>query len=196
MERALVLTYDDGPSATFTPRLLELLAMHEARATFFLLGCRVVHAPHLADRIVACGHEIGCHSHAHLDAWRVSPWRSAADVRRGYRSLEPWLPDRALFRPPYGRTTPCTRAIARRRGSRLGGWTVDSGDTRRTPLSPDALMRRVEASRGGVVRMHDQDGDPERQALVLQATDALLELAARAGLRVMRMSELLGRSPR
>ncbi len=189
-QRTLVLTYDDGPGPRFTPRLLELLAAHDAHATFFLLGRHAARAPHLVERVLAAGHEIGSHSYAHLDAWHVLPWRAAEDVRRGFRTLAPWLGPRPLFRPPHGRTTPITRAIARRHGSRLAWWTVDSGDTWARPPRLEQLLRGVERRRGGVVRMHELDADEGRQSLVLRATDALLQLAGRRGLRVTRMCEL------
>src|SRR6476660_8057507 len=55
----LVLTYDDGPSSELTPRVLELLAEFDAKATFFLLGRQVPGRHHIIQRIADAGHEIG-----------------------------------------------------------------------------------------------------------------------------------------
>ena len=60
--RTLVLTYDDGPGAGATPRLLDVVATHGARVSFFALGSRAEEAPEVLDRAVREGHEIGTHS--------------------------------------------------------------------------------------------------------------------------------------
>src|SRR5579872_1438200 len=64
--RLLALTYDDGPSPTLTPRLLDLLQAYDVRATFFLLGRESQKYPDVVERIVQDGHQIGCHSSEHL----------------------------------------------------------------------------------------------------------------------------------
>jgi len=178
-----------------TLRVLELLAQRGARATFFLLGRRAQANPSAADAVAAAGHEIGCHTHDHLNAWKTTPGRSTADVQRGYETLARWLPERCLFRPPYGKITPWTSRVARRHGSRLGWWTIDSGDTWQTLPSVQSVVDRVKNAGGGVVLMHDFDrlGDDanERAEFVLAVTTGLLELADEIGLRVEPLGELL-----
>src|SRR5439155_405613 len=66
------LTFDDGPSARTTPYVLDLLARHGARATFFVLGRHVRQHPHLVRRAVEEGHEVGLHGHAHLPLFFLS----------------------------------------------------------------------------------------------------------------------------
>src|SRR5438477_10449264 len=59
--RSLVLTYDDGPGAVSTPKLLSLLRARQAFATFFLVGRQAEAHPALVEQLRAAGHEIGCH---------------------------------------------------------------------------------------------------------------------------------------
>jgi peptidoglycan/xylan/chitin deacetylase (PgdA/CDA1 family) len=201
--RALTLTFDDGPGVRLTPRVAEVLARAGVRATFFLLGRRAERDPASVEGIRDSGHELACHTHDHLSAWRVAPWRARADIDKGYQTLARWVPQDGLFRPPYGKTTPFTRYQIRRRGARIVLWTHDSHDTTHGDLPPpsqtiDAVVR----DRGGVVLLHDFDRERDpaynaaRADYVLEVTEGLLKAARREGLRVLTAGELLGTSSR
>jgi len=193
--RTLVLTYDDGPGPRLTRELLALLASRRAAATFFMLGMHAAQHPDVVDAVCAAGHEVACHGHAHLNAWRCTPWRGLRDLREGYQQLAPWLHDRGLYRPPYGKATILTRAAVHRRRGQFGWWTIVAGDVeRRLPdvtRAADALERRD----GGVVLLHDFDRQTPRATFVLDATEALLNAAQRRSLRVVTLGQLL-RLPR
>jgi peptidoglycan/xylan/chitin deacetylase (PgdA/CDA1 family) len=189
----LVLTYDDGPGKTLTDALLAILDDAGARATFFLVGGTAEADPERARAVVDAGHETGCHSEAHLHAWRTPPWRSLADARQGFRSLSRWLGAGAMYRPPYGKVTLPTVVALARRGSRLAWWTHDSGDTHLHLPDPGRVVAQVEADGGGVVLLHDFEREvdrDERHAFVLEVTRRLLEMAERRGLRVVTMGDL------
>jgi peptidoglycan/xylan/chitin deacetylase (PgdA/CDA1 family) len=176
----LVLTYGDGPGPRLTPRLLDLLGEHGAHATFYVLGTRAQAAPVILDRMIAEGHEVGCHGQDHLHALRVSRAAALADIERGYAALAPWVPRDGAFRPPYGKLRPATWRSTRRRGAPLGWWTVDSGDSLLAPTDLDAVLRTTADAGGGVVLLHDfdrGDGDREREDYTFEATAALLALA-------------------
>jgi peptidoglycan/xylan/chitin deacetylase (PgdA/CDA1 family) len=194
-QRTLVLTYDDGPGPSLTTRVLEVLAGSKVAATFFLLGMRAAAAPQTVDRLVAGGHEIGCHTQRHLHAWKVAPWSSVRDIDEGYRTLSKWMPDAAIFRPPYGKMTLLTRHAVRRRGATIGWWTIDSGDTHARLPSPGQAAEQVAREGGGVVLMHDfdrlEDG-PNRAKFVITVTESLLRTAAREGIQVRLLSDLMG----
>ena len=192
---SLVLTYDDGPGNELTPNLLQILGKADARATFFITNAGVQRAPEVIDQLQAAGHEIGCHSHGHLHAWRALPWRAVADIHAGYEVLKPWIPPTAPFRPPYGKATLPTWLTVRHQGRRIAWWTVDSGDTWTALPSPEVIIQRVADDGGGVVLMHDFDrtGADAAQRIehVLAVTCGLLALAQQRGLRVVRYSDLL-----
>lgn len=190
----LCLTYDDGPGRTLTPALVELLSKHNARATFFLLGRRAQAAPDVASAVKVKGHDIGCHSCNHLNAWKA-PFRSCADVQSGYDTLAPWLPSGALFRPPHGKLTGLTQRIARRHGSAIAWWTIDSGDTWDELPDVSTVVEKVNDASGGVILMHDFDREDddasERAAFVLELTERLLDLAKRRNWRILTLTQLM-----
>jgi peptidoglycan/xylan/chitin deacetylase (PgdA/CDA1 family) len=189
----LALTYDDGPGERLTPRLLDLLAGFDAKATFYVLGSRASAAPAILDRVIAEGHEVGCHGFDHVNALRVPRAVATSDVERGYAALTRWVDRDAAFRPPYGKLRPATWRLARRRGAALGWWTVDSGDSLLAPPDLEAVVATVRRERGGVVLLHDFDrgeADREREEFTLATTAALLELARERGWTVTTQSAL------
>ncbi len=189
--RTLVLTFDDGPGPTLTPKLLRLLASHGARATFFLTGFRARRHPEVVDAVVTAGHEVGCHGHDHVNAWRCWPWRAVADITNGYRDLARWVPPDGPFRPPFGKMTPLTLAALGRRGAPIGWWTIAAGDVRRDPPPPGTAAERAVRDGGGVILLHDFDGGgQERDSFVIEATTRLLEAAQRHRWRVRTLGEL------
>lgn len=195
----LALSYDDGPGSETTPTLLARLARHAARATFFLLGRRAQQYPDIVDSLAAAGHELACHTHDHLNAWKAAPWRVAADIDRGYATLAKWVKPDGLFRPPYGKLTPFTLWQLRRRGAPVVKWTHDSHDTTHGELPrPGVVIDAVIRDRGGIVLLHDFDRERDpaynaaRAEYVLEVTEGLLGAAKREGLRVMTVGEMLG----
>lgn len=187
--RTVVLTYDDGPSEALTPALLDQLRRHGARATFFPVGRSAEVRHQLLTRVVAEGHEVGCHSYAHLDPWGAMPWRVARDVDAGFAALHRF--GARLFRPPYGRLTLASQRAARRHGAEIALWTVDSRDIQAAAMEPSELIAHLEAAAGGVVLMHDHHREWATAGRVLRLTEAVLRAAATEGWKVRTFSELL-----
>jgi peptidoglycan/xylan/chitin deacetylase (PgdA/CDA1 family) len=189
-ERVLALTYDDGPSAKLTPTLLDLLASFDVRASFFMLGGHARSHPRIVDRVLAEGHDVGCHGDRHLNAWTVAPWRAIADIRAGYRKMVSWVPPDGMFRPPHGKITLATWAYLGIRGAPVWWWTVDSGDTRGIlPQSKD-VVERVVREGGGIVLMHDLEASTTHSKFVIETSGLLLEAADREGIDVKPLREL------
>jgi peptidoglycan/xylan/chitin deacetylase (PgdA/CDA1 family) len=157
---ALYLTFDDGPHPEHTPRLLDLLARHEARASFFLVGQRIERHPALVERIVAEGHALGNHSYSHPLFHRLSLGEQLAEVERTDRllaSLDRSGPYR--FRPPRGVVSLSLLLAFARHGRSLAYWSYDSLDYQ--PRPPDELAARLQRrppADGDVVLMHDDSG--------------------------------------
>ena len=189
-KRTLVLSYDDGPSESITPQLLGLLRSSNANATFFMLGRNAKKHSDLASRILREGHEIGCHTHHHLNAWKVSPWNAIQDINQGYEALSLWVAPNGCFRPPYGKITLPTYLAIRYRSADLGWWTIDSGDTHKCLPTPQAVADTLLSHGGGVVLLHDLDRSPERNAFVLETTALLLRVARSEGFNIKRLCDL------
>lgn len=97
----IYLTFDDGPHPVTTPLVLDILAAHHAKATFFCLGENIESHPEIFMRLLAEGHAVGNHSYSHPDGWRTETGTYCDDVHEASQ----WVSS-SLFRPPYGRITP------------------------------------------------------------------------------------------
>jgi peptidoglycan/xylan/chitin deacetylase (PgdA/CDA1 family) len=181
------LTFDDGPDPVWTPRVLDALLAAAVKATFFLIGPRAERHPGVVERIRGEGHAIGIHCDEHVrHTERDEAW-TAADLRRALRRLDRLGVTPRLWRTPWGRIAPWTRALADAHGLTLVGWTADThdwrGDDARTMLA--AIGGELRA--GAVVLAHDglgpgvcREGCQETVALI----PALTERARAAGLRL------------
>lgn len=149
------LTFDDGPDPRGTPDVLDALAGAGARATFFVLGRRVVEHPALYARILAEGHAIGVHGHDHL-RHPVAGRPAVEDDLDATLDVLGETP--ALWRVPWGELAPWTGEVAAARGLTLAGWTADThdwgGDSAEVMLA--AIKRRL--GPGAVVLAHDGVG--------------------------------------
>ncbi|MBX7225528.1 MAG: polysaccharide deacetylase family protein [Chitinophagales bacterium] len=100
-DKKLLLTFDDGPHPEITPQVLETLAEHNIKATFFCLGERAKQYPEIIQMIRDQGHDIGNHGYRHLNGWQTDNDTYIKNVEKGKDILQT-----NLFRPPYGRLTP------------------------------------------------------------------------------------------
>jgi peptidoglycan-N-acetylglucosamine deacetylase len=161
------LTFDDGPDPSITPFVLECLAKHHAKATFFLLGKQAEQHPSLVRELKSANHSIGNHTWAHSDGWRVSRTAYLADVKKGNEAIANITGSvPRLFRPPYGRAP---LGISRQlNGQQLTYWSLNPRDY--DPLCP--ISRSVETARTGIkaghiVLLHDNARTAERQRVLL-----------------------------
>jgi peptidoglycan/xylan/chitin deacetylase (PgdA/CDA1 family) len=125
----LALTFDDGPNPAWTPRLLEILARHNLRATFFLVGSRAQAEPSLVRCILAASHLIGNHSWSHPNLALSSASRIEQELSRASHTLEQITgsPVR-YFRPPFGARRPEVLRAARRLGMVPVLWNAMTSD--------------------------------------------------------------------
>lgn len=125
----LALTFDDGPNPAWTPELLDILASHRVRATFFLVGHYAWEEPALVRRILAAGHLIGNHSWSHPNL-AITP---AAEVQRQLKRTNDTLEEITgqpvrFFRPPFGGRRPVVLQIARELGMAPVLWNAITTD--------------------------------------------------------------------
>lgn len=176
------LTIDDGPDPVDTPRLLDLLERHRARASFFLIGARAERHPELVAEILRRGHEVGHHTYRHpvADFWCASPRRVADELDRGLEILRRAGAQPRRFRPPVGiKSLFLARALARR-GMVCVAWSVRTGDSfGRDPgrIAAHAL-RRVRP--GDVILAHE--GPAVASGVRIEAIRLILEGLAARGL--------------
>lgn len=97
-EKAIYLTFDDGPHPEATPFVLNQLAQFNAKATFFCIGKNVVSHPNLYQQILQEGHKVGNHTQDHMNGWETDDSTYIENIEIAASSI---VSD--LFRPPYGR---------------------------------------------------------------------------------------------
>src|SRR5207244_12054428 len=102
----VAMTFDDGPSATLTPKLLDLLAAHHIKATFFVIGENVAEHPEIVARPAREGHEIGNHSWSHPNFGKMGDESVRSQLQRTDDAIENAIGKRpTLLRPPYAPIT-------------------------------------------------------------------------------------------
>ena len=180
----IALTFDDGPNPLATPRLLDVLARHEVRATFFLIGKFARQEPGLTRRIAAEGHPVGNHTMSHPWLPRLSSARIGQEIAGCNHVLEDILgAPVCLFRPPHGARRPAVLKAAADLGLRTTMWNLIVEDWK--PQSPEALLDRLERgiarngarARGTNVVLHDggQAGLGEPRLPTVRAVELLLK---------------------
>jgi peptidoglycan/xylan/chitin deacetylase (PgdA/CDA1 family) len=179
----MALTFDDGPNDPHTMHLLDVLAKHNAKATFFLIGKYVRQRPDIARAILAAGHEIGNHTDSHPNLILVSAARLRQELADCSKALEDALGKKVtLFRPPFGGRRPNVLRTVRGMGLNPVMWSVTGYDW--SAKSAAEIVKKVSGQvdsrhkpQGEIVLLHDGGHlafGTDRKSTV-EATDRLLE---------------------
>jgi peptidoglycan/xylan/chitin deacetylase (PgdA/CDA1 family) len=154
--KQIALTYDDGPNDPHTLKLLDVLAKHSVRATFFMIGRYVQQRPDIARAVAEAGHVIGNHTFTHP----LLIFRSEAQMRTELVECHQALQDAigehsSLFRPPWGGRRPATIRIARELGMQTVMWNVTGYDWRTLPAAVIESKVARQMRGGDVILLHD-----------------------------------------
>ena len=193
-EPIVALTFDDGPDPVFTPLILDVLAAHQARATFFVLGERAAQHPELILRMHREGHTVGTHTQRHrLQFHFGTPTYVQREIEDAIAVVAGILPaPPTLFRPPQGLRTPCFASGWRRtRGLTCVTWSVRGLDSLTTTAG--AIVARVAKHLvpGAIVTLHDGTGlgGGRDRAPTLEALATLLSECKTRGLRCVSLGD-------
>jgi peptidoglycan/xylan/chitin deacetylase (PgdA/CDA1 family) len=180
----IALTYDDGPNDIVTERLLDLLALHNVRATFFLIGNFVRQRPQIVQAIAASGHLIGNHTLTH--PWLA--WQSPTRIRHELATCNAILEDTLgtpirFFRAPHGARRPAVLRIAHSLGLTPVQWNIIPGDWLPIPAEKiaartiRAITRNQQQNRASNIVLHDggQAGLGQPRLPTVEATKLLLQ---------------------
>jgi len=170
-DKELVLTFDDGPWPTTTPRVLDALKAECVHVTFFLLGRNVAAHPALVRRELAEGHSLGHHSYSHPLLDRMPLAKAKAEIRRGIESDElavygraSSVPTTPFFRFPGFESSPALLDYLQERGIVVFGADVWASDW--NPMAPDTemalILKRIDKIRRGIVLLHDTKAETAR----------------------------------
>lgn len=182
--KCVALTYDDGPAAASTGRLLDHLRAHRAKATFFMLGTEAATYPRVARRVADEGHEIANHTYGHKDLRKLS----SSDVRRevvlgGAAITRATGQFPRYVRPPYGALNARVRAAV---NAPIVTWNVDPRDwaDRNARIVTARVLGDVRP--GSIVLMHDI------HPTTADAAPAIIGGLRKKGYHLVTVSELFG----
>ncbi len=182
-EPIAAITFDDGPTPEYTPRILDALDRAGLTATFNVMGWNGVHHPGVLRDVVAAGHEIGNHTWDHRDLTTLTQRETRDELVRCKDEIESLLGQPfTSFRPPRGELTGYALRVAAELGYDTFIWSVTRGpgDKKEVGEIEDYMGQTVEA--GDVLGLHDGIGrgtfDPQAPFAVALADRRELEVQA------------------
>ncbi len=194
--RAVALTFDDGPSPEWTPRVLDVLRKHQVKATFFMVGEAVERHPDIVRRIAKEGHTVGSHSWSH----RIMPLLDAKtlgfEIDRASEALEKALGFKSMyFRPPWGMYNRRVLDELRARGYLTVLWSRSSQDWRNPGVDEIVRFSTHNPKLGELVLMHDGGNYPNALNMsrdqTVQALDRLIPALERQGFQFKTVDEMV-----
>ena len=190
-QRVVALTFDDGPNPPYTDWLLDVLAKHNVKATFFMIGNRIEKYPETVRRVIAEGHQLGNHSYSHP----VLGFRSPPYVQREIEHTDSLLRQFGITgeivvrAPMLTRYLPVAWVLARGNRTHIScnvwswDWTTQAPDR-----IAETVLRKVKP--GSIVVLHDgkaENKDANRMGTV-EATDQIITGLKREGYRFCTIS--------
>ena len=198
--RELALTFDDGPNDPYTFHLLEVLAKHGVRATFFMIGRYVKQHPEIAAAVARQGHVIGNHTFTHPNLIFRTPGQVRSEIAACEQALEDAVERNhaPLFRPPWGARTPVVLRTVRQLGMTPVLWSVTGYDWN-AGSAADIKHEVTRQVRGGdVVLLHD--GGHKHMGVdrsyTVQAVDELIRRYKEEGYAFRTITEMMAANER
>ena len=192
---AIAITIDDGPDPQVTPRVLDVLDAHRARATFFCVGERVLQHAGLAREIVSRHHEIGNHSYRHLKRFSLlGPRGVAEEVLRAQQAIGATTGVSArFFRAPAGLRNPFLEPVLAHANLQLVSWTRRGFDT--VNANATGVLARLTRglSAGDILLLHDGHAARSRAGtpVILEVLPRLLAALGAAGITPVTLGRAL-----
>jgi Predicted xylanase/chitin deacetylase len=190
-DKMVALTFDDGPSPTFTGMILDLLAKYNAKATFFVMGKQAEMYPQIILREFREGHEIGNHTYNHPEVNRMSYEDLKADLFHAHQvilKITGW--NMKLFRPTSGFYNDTIVKVANLLNYKVIIWTWGQDSRDWTGISGQTIALRIikTVKPGNIILFHDQGGDHTN---TIRALEILLPVLKEQGYQFTTVSALI-----
>jgi peptidoglycan-N-acetylglucosamine deacetylase len=184
----IAMTFDDGPHATNTPKLLDLLAKKHIRATFFLVGECAQQYPEIVKREVAEGHEVANHSWSHPNLMKMSDDAVRGQIKRTEDAIVAACGVKpVLMRPPYGNlTTRQRQTVHDEFGYKIILWDIDPLDWKYRNAAHVAHEIIAHTQNGSIILSHDI------HATTIDAMPEVFDALLGKGFKFVTVSELVG----
>ncbi|MDW7799459.1 polysaccharide deacetylase family protein [Streptococcus canis] len=181
-KKIVALTFDDGPDPATTPQVLDILARYHAKASFFMMGSKVVNNEALVKRVSEAGHDIGNHTWDHPNLTKLPVDQIQSEVNRTNQAIEKACGKKPLYlRPPYGATNAMVQQAS---GLTQMLWTVDTRDWENHSTEGIMANLKKQLQPGGVVLMHDI------HQTTVDALPTVMEYLKAEGYQCVTLSEL------
>jgi peptidoglycan/xylan/chitin deacetylase (PgdA/CDA1 family) len=183
----LALTFDDGPHGIWTAKVLDALAGHDARATFFMVAPLALATPEIVARIKREGHTIGVHCGEHVRHSEGDENWAAHDIDGALECLSSLGIEPTLWRTPWGDRAPWTDSLAADRGLSLVDWNADTHDWRGDSAAEMFGAIAPDLQDGAIVLAHDGLGPGALRSgckETVELVNSLLERVPLLGLEV------------
>ncbi|MCL5116165.1 MAG: polysaccharide deacetylase family protein [Firmicutes bacterium] len=189
-QKVVALTFDDGPTKTWTPKILQVLKENRVRATFFVIGSHAMQRPEFLKQEIDAKMEIGSHGYEHITLRN----KSAEVVKQEIQQNEALLtslgvPKPTLYRMPGGASDSTALKVLGQMGYKVIGWSVDTRDWRRRYTGPqmaERVMKQVEP--GAIIIFHD---GPNSSQATVNAVQEIIPALKKQGWKFDTVSQLL-----
>lgn len=195
-EKVVALTFDDGPSPVWTPKILDVLKEAQVKATFFMLGMHAQQYPDVARRVAEEGHEIGNHTYDHHGIFYYKPEELNREVREAEKIIESITGIKTkYFRPPKAWLTRKEKKQLKDMGYETVLWSLNSKDwvTFDDRYIVKYILHHIRP--GDILLFHDSGGlfKPEggKRKETVKAVSRLIEKLKERGYRFVTISQLL-----
>lgn len=187
-KKRIALSFDDGPRAETTPKVLEILKKYNVHATFYMMGSHVVNNEELVKQIAEEGNELGNHSYSHPLLTKKSAaeiYQEVHDTSEAIAKATGGLKPMSL-RPPYGGFN---KTVADQAGIAIVNWSIDSYDWKYKDAAKTIERVKETAHNGGILLMHDIHEES------VEALPAIIEYLQSEGYELVTVSQLMANQP-
>ena len=200
-QRIIALTFDDGPNPPYTDRLLDVLAKHDVKATFFMIGNRIERHPETVRRVIAEGHQIGNHSYNHPLLGFLPPNYVQREIERTDDLLQQvGVLGVTMFRAPVlTRFLPVAWVLAKADRTHIScnvwswDWTTQDPDK----ITETVLKKTLSSTgAGSIIVLHDGKAENARadRSGTIEATDRIITALKKERYRFVRLSDVSSQS--
>ncbi|MCL6597868.1 MAG: polysaccharide deacetylase family protein [Alicyclobacillus macrosporangiidus] len=192
-ERAVALTFDDGPDTEWTPQILSILSSEQVKATFCCVGQRVRSNPDVLRRITREGHVVANHSYHHPNLTKLTREQIRTEITSTNQAIAQIIHRTPRFiRPPYGALNRTVIEVVQELNMKILFWNVDSLDWAGLTGPQVAANVLSHVSPGSIILMHSAGGRGESLQDTVDALPYIIHVLRREGYSFRTVSELLG----
>jgi peptidoglycan-N-acetylglucosamine deacetylase len=189
-QRAVAITFDDGPNPVYTPQVLEIFSEAQGKATFFMIGEQMRNYPEVVKQVAAGGHEVGNHTYTHPKLSQLNTAECLEEIEQTEKVIEELTGRKpVIFRPPYlDYNQETVSLIQKKRYPMIGALNLEAQDWEQPGVKHILGKSREAVKNGSILIFHDGYGD---RSQTIEAVRILVPELTSQGYQLVTVSELL-----